>query len=213
LTQPDRTHARLQKLLQTIGPVFRLVPQPHEALHDPVATAIAFGELLKLDPNDEMDRAISLAFKAAEFDPRNPIYWKVLLGLFALTHYGEWKKEGAPVKWVPTEYDALLQDYNEVKSRKPSLKDHSIARLLKVSPPYKQRYGRLSTDRIRTLVREAKQSRTEIQVLEQVLLERRDAIFKRAGIEFSEEEKKEARASFQVAIRELSRILLGGNQR
>lgn len=80
------------------------------------------------------EEAISAAFTAFELDKRNPLNWRVLLGLLAWTHFNDPRKKGRPPEWSSERYCLLLEQVDRIKARHPGrLSDSRACELLKKS--------------------------------------------------------------------------------
>jgi hypothetical protein len=107
--------------------------------------------------DDEMDRPIRAAFKKAGLDETNPIHWHILLALFARAHFGPKAKRGAPTQWTSTRYCQLLYDAHQVKKQHPNFSINATCKSLLKKQAYWRQGRKLSMERLRKALREAKQ--------------------------------------------------------
>lgn len=106
--------------------------------------------------SDPVDAPLVRAFAAARLEAKDPTHWLALLRFFAWAHYGSPKRRGARTRWDAVRYSQLLKDFNELKSRRPHLRDEDVFRHLAKRPAYQTTKGRpLSTNRLRKLLKEA----------------------------------------------------------
>jgi hypothetical protein len=90
------------------------------------------------------------AFDRFDLDPANPFAWRLLLHVFADTHFGpRITAAGAPKKWTDVTWCELLSDFDQVKARNPNASDTAICKFLKNDPAFGNRYAKVSAATIR----------------------------------------------------------------
>jgi hypothetical protein len=132
-------------------------------LDNPTNRHLALALSHSIFPGNVLDDAIALAFARTGLDARNPVHWKLLLGLFCAAHFGARSKLAAPKVWTPERLAKLYKDVDEVRSRRARLSDVAVARILKKNEPYSETYGQFTIDYIRERIGDAKSSRREFE--------------------------------------------------
>jgi hypothetical protein len=132
--------------------------------NDPLVRGLIAAVALRLDPNDGWDNVVRVAFEKAGLDHKNPIHWRILMRQFAGAHYRIKRGRGAPSLWDAKRYCRLLQDEARVWSQHPTFSNEDVCRTIARRSGYTnargQRQGKpLSKDRIKSALREARESR------------------------------------------------------
>jgi hypothetical protein len=114
-------------------------------------------------PGTPLDDAIILAFAKTDLNIRDPLEWKLLLGLFCIAHFGVYKKRAAPKQWTAARLHQLDFDAAEIKSRHPDFGDEAIANILKKTKI--DVYGKYTISSIRERVAQARKSKEAFEKL------------------------------------------------
>jgi hypothetical protein len=106
------------------------------------------GVLRKALQINEVDDGIRKAFELSGYDPGNPYHWKELFQILAeeVLLAGQ---PGAPRRWNPERYEALLEDFATLRGLHPKESISRICIRLANDQPYSQRYGVLKPDTLR----------------------------------------------------------------
>ena len=161
---------------------------------------------LQLFVGNPLDDAIAIGFERTGLDPRDPMQWKTLLGLFCLAHFGETPKVAAPRTWDIARLQRLLTDADEIRKRHPALSDTAIATALKTKEIFKDVYGGFSVDTIRERIREAKKSREQFETLRKKHLEIIERVYHRVGLTWTPALARKHSASFDEMRRRVLRL-------
>jgi hypothetical protein len=79
---------------------------------------------------DDLDQPLKTAFEAFGLDPRNPFHWRKLVAYLADVHFGPKQTRHGPKQlWSDDKLCKLLQDFDEVKSRRPLVPGTKISDL------------------------------------------------------------------------------------
>jgi len=138
--------------------------------NDPSSVLLRLPLSCSIVPGNPLDDAIALAFAKTAFDVRDPLQWKILLGLFCIAHFGSWQKPAAHKVWTPALLEKLDNDAAEIWSRHPDFSDEAVARALKGAEPYRDAYGGYSVSYLRERLTDARKSKQESEKLLNTLL-------------------------------------------
>jgi len=172
--------------------------------NDPVNVSLRLPLSCSVAPGNPLDDAIALAFAKTGFDVRDPLQWKILLGLFCIAHLGDWKKPAAHKVWTTARLEQLNCDAAEIRSRHPEFRDEAVARNLRNATPYRVKYGRYSITYLRERLADARNSKQESENLLNANLASVRGLYKSFGIEWTSEIEAQARQSFTQAARKAS---------
>jgi hypothetical protein len=155
-------------------------------------------------PGSPLDDAIAIAFVRSGLNVRDPLHWKLLLGLFCLAHFAEWPKPAAHKLWTSARLQELDEHIAAIESRHPDFSDVAVARTLKEGKPYSKTYGQYSINYIRELIRDAKSSKREFEELLHKHLRSTRPYYESAGIEWTCELEAKLTQSFLDTARQVS---------
>jgi hypothetical protein len=184
----------------------RLAPAPPEdpEWKDPMSILHRLPLSCAVLPGNPLDDAIAVAFTETGFDVNEPLQWKLLLGLFCIAHFGEWKKLAAPKIWTAVLLEQLNHDAAEVRSRLPDLSDEAIAKSRKYTERYRNTYGKYSINYLRERLADARKSHQESEKLLNTHLTSVRRLFAFMGREWTSENEAQAVRSFKSAARKVS---------
>jgi hypothetical protein len=140
--------AGLQKLTKKFGPdALAVIPDWNEDLPKWVDPTIA---IFRLNPSSPFDQAARTAFDKAGLDPKHPVHWKLLVGMFAWAHFGERGRRGRRRDWTDERYVRLFNHFFEIRKEKPTISCIQVCRLLKKRHPaqYGEPGGKPSAERL-----------------------------------------------------------------
>ena len=99
---------------------------------------------------DTITEPIRKAFEQFGLNSANPFAWRLLLYVFADSHFGpRITAAGAPRIWNDARWCELLSDFNQIKERKPKATESAICRFLKNDRTLGNRYANVSAETIR----------------------------------------------------------------
>lgn len=104
---------------------------------DKTIRAAAALDATTLRKTNQYATELQKAFDAAGLDPKNPYSWRTLLEFFALAHFEDPSKRGAPIKWTSQQLCLLLVDFSAAKRRHPGKSDSWLCDQLVKTPDYK----------------------------------------------------------------------------
>lgn len=114
-------------------------------------------DAVTLDSENPMDEQIGLAFNAAGLNHKNPWHWRILLGMFAVAHFGPKRRRGARKLWAGDSYCQLLYDVEKVKAEHSWPSDRAACRVLaKRRVAYGEHGKQQTAETLRRAVREAR---------------------------------------------------------
>jgi hypothetical protein len=221
-SKADRTARRLSELLEEFkhtAKAFEILMEKHfghsrEAIDhqifnlDPDRPSVGAAIFLSLDDSTSMDAVVLRAFEAAGLDPKNIWHWRLLVQLFAEVHFGQQNKRGAPLKWDALNYLRLYIDVRKIQAgRTVPLSETRVCEFLRGHAPYKERYGGLTKERLRKLVREARDPRPHVKAIRDIL-SNRDAIKRTSDpLRSAREPSEEKEAQFPQLLKEVYKAL------
>ena len=113
----------------------------------PPVIPIAFSEQAEMALTVHLSEPLENCFRAFGLDPAKPLSWRLLLYIFAETHFGSRKpRSGAPVKWSDQRLCELLADFSQLRARHPKKSQEQLCDLLKKDPQFKPRYEEKRSD-------------------------------------------------------------------
>ena len=170
--------------------------QSESELKDPIHLLLRASASLTLIPGSPLDNAIAVAFDKTGFNRRDPLEWKLLLGLFCLAHFAEWPKRSAPKQWTLERLDQLDQHAAEVRARRGNLTDTAVAIALTKSTQHRSLYGKYSPNLIRERLAEAQTAKQDFEKLMQDHVAATRRLYGLFGKEWTNETETKVRRSF-----------------
>ena len=101
---------------------------------------------LPADYIDPMNESLRAMFKAMKLDPRDPVSWRNIVGMFALIFFPPHRKSGISPKWTPERIKLLALTRSARGLNRPGTKDEDAAKKLmkdKKSPFYGESFEML----------------------------------------------------------------------
>jgi hypothetical protein len=134
------------------------IPSRDSALKDPQWFAFLAEAAMHLDHAHPTDQAIEAVFDAADLSYRNPLDWRLLMQCFCWAHFGPRGEAGAPRVWTDERYSELLHDVErlKVKARAAQGRLSDVGACKELCTRHKEKYGRMSLERLRRTLREAR---------------------------------------------------------
>jgi hypothetical protein len=88
-----------------------------------------------------LSEPLKKAFQTFGLDPGRPLAWRLLLYIFADTHFGSHpSRRGAPKKWTNRRWCDLLSDLNQLHTRYSKKSEAELCGLLKTNSAFRTRY-------------------------------------------------------------------------
>jgi hypothetical protein len=155
---------------------------------------------LTLFPGNPLDDAIARGLDLTGLDSRNPSHWKLLLAVFCIAHFGEWKKHAAPKEWTRERLKKLLADTAEIESSRPpslpKLSDTALSKILSSNAPYSSTYGSFEIDSLRERIREARKYKEAFAAMLEKHLKSVQFLYEAAGLDWTPEVIAQVSMSF-----------------
>ena len=165
MSRKDSASKRLARIIKDAKQAKRLKAEAGDPdfdrlidFDDPDNRAKIAHHALQIDPDERWTQPLWKAFKAFDFDPRNPFHWRNLLIYFADAHFGRPRWGRKPQSWTGKRLCQLLIDFAQQKRATPDKNDSEICRSLKRDKDgkFQTRYSRMSPETVRRKLQDAR---------------------------------------------------------